>query len=688
MNKNNKSLFSKFLNKIKPLLLSLFQASKRRKKLSVSATAAIIIVLLIIPALYFIEEEYHHLNTEVVDRREAVVTLATSLAREHLDRIVDLDVSLTTRPKFRDAVSSGRWSDAIDIVEGIPKTFSYVDDVMLLDSRGTLVAMSPMSLDVMEKDFSARDYFQEVQKGRKPYVSGVFNEPEDQGSQAVAVSVPVMSLDGSKMEGVLILCIKLHTIAEWSKGFAIGTGGAIYIADRKGRVISHTHTSWRGGIIDYSAEFPVQHALMGEHGVKTLYASLDQERVLAAYSSMPTYGWAVVVTQPMEVAFSERNNELLRLVVPWALIISFVGLSFYFILKNKEFLRRERDKGEMFLEGIGDGVVAIDRNWDIVFWNRAATAITGWHEEEVIGRPFRSVVKFIREMGRTEYFSFIEDAIVSGNNTSIPHGTVLVKKDGSEVPVGDSASPLVNERGQAEGAIIIFRDSSKEVEVERLRSDLAYATHQLRTPVTEAIWNLEIAMDEEDATKRKEDLLVVHNSLLSVRKLAEHLVEVSSFDQGAKVLKIETVKIVDVFSEVQKKLKVATEKSKTPVFFGPVSAVLAIQTDIKILTKAIFEVAENAVLYSPENSSVTVNIDMRGKNLVVEVVDHGFGIPEEEQPLLFTKFFRGSNRGSKSVGGGLGLFIARECVKLLGGKIWFESEEGKGTTFYISVPVE
>ncbi|KKT38165.1 MAG: Multi-sensor signal transduction histidine kinase [Parcubacteria group bacterium GW2011_GWA1_44_13] len=76
------------------------------------------------------------------------------------------------------------------------------------------------------------------------------------------------------------------------------------------------------------------------------------------------------------------------------------------------------------------------------------------------------------------------------------------------------------------------------------------------------------------------------------------------------------------------------------------------------------------------------------KGICIEVADHGFGIPEEEQVTVFTKFFRGSNRGKENVGDGLGLYIAKAYITLLGGKIWFKSEEGKGTTFYITLPIE
>lgn len=96
----------------------------------------------------------------------------------------------------------------------------------------------------------------------------------------------------------------------------------------------------------------------------------------------------------------------------------------------------------------------------------------------------------------------------------------------------------------------------------------------------------------------------------------------------------------------------------------------------------------DAVNYSHRGAKVDVAVSLQKENILIEVVDTGVGIPEEEQIITFTKFFRGSNRGPESAAGdGLGLYLARAYMELLGGKVWFESEEGKGTTFFISLPV-
>jgi len=277
--------------------------------------------------------------------------------------------------------------------------------------------------------------------------------------------------------------------------------------------------------------------------------------------------------------------------------------------------------------------------------------------------------------------------MITGKATSMSDSMLLVRKDGSEILIGDSAAPIFTNGKKIDGAIIVFRDISIEKEEMHLRSDFVYASHQFRTPVTEALWNLETAMDEENPEKRKEDLRIVHQSILSIKKLSEDIVAVSEIDQDNIMAHLAPVKLIDVLTEVQGKLEIVAKARNVTIAIAPVSPLVAINTDLKLLTRALFEIVENAVIYSPNSATVEVKVLLEGKEFCIEVADKGRGISEEEQVLIFTKFFRGSNRGKENVGDGLGLYIAKAYITLLGGKIWFKSAEGKGTTFFVSLPV-
>jgi PAS domain S-box-containing protein len=256
--------------------------------------------------------------------------------------------------------------------------------------------------------------------------------------------------------------------------------------------------------------------------------------------------------------------------------------------------RRERDQTEIYLQGIGDAVVAIDRNWKITLWNASASKLSGWEKDEVMGKPFRDFIKLIRENDRSENISFIEDAMVTGKKELLTGRTLLIRKNNEEVMVGDSAAPLFNEKGEVSGIIIIMRDASKEKEAAMLHSDFAYAAHQLRTPVTKASWLMETILGEDDAQKIKERTKEAYESLSSVRKLSEELIIVSEIDQGMVIPGGSTVKLTDILDDLIKEVGKKAKDREMIIVAPAISVSSSIDIDPKLLKKILVEVLDNA----------------------------------------------------------------------------------------------
>lgn len=652
----------------------------------------LILTLFLLPifggALYVIVDEFKDHESMAISSREMSVHMVASLVKEKLARAVDVGVSLAGGTLCRQSAENERWEDALKSVKNAKENFTYIDDITLFDAKGILKATTITDRSVIGKDFSYRDYYQGVSKKWEPYVSEVFKRMAEPKYSVVVVAVPIKS-DTQKILGVLLLSLRADSFNECVSGAACGSLGSIYIVDQKGHLVVHPRISPENDIINYSLAPAVQKILKGESGVEVLSDPMESEKQLIAYAPVLAYGWGVAVLQSEGVAFSSRNQDAINFSIVFALGIFIIGFSLYRILRDRIVMKAQRDREAILLESIGDGVVAIDRKWNITLWNKAASTITGWSKEEALGKSFCTVVKFIRERDRAEDVAFIEDAMVRGRSVTMADNTILVKKDGSEISVGDSAAPIFGSDGNPEGVVIVFRDVSSVREKSRLRSDFAYSAHQLRTPITEALWNLEIAIDEQDPDKRKDDLRVVHQSLFNIKKLSEDIVTVSELDQGSVAVRSSPVKLVDVLTEMHSKLEAKARTRDIVISVAPVSPLMAVTTDKKLLCKALFEIVENAVAYSRPGSKVEVTASLQDQEnkLLVEVSDTGVGIPEEEQPIIFTKFFRGSNRGKEVVGDGLGLYLAKAYITLLGGKIWFKSEEGKGTTFFISLPI-
>ncbi|EKD33482.1 MAG: multi-sensor signal transduction histidine kinase [uncultured bacterium] len=398
------------------------------------------------------------------------------------------------------------------------------------------------------------------------------------------------------------------------------------------------------------------------------------------------FGYLYFIGQRMNLFNNEFGISLLVL----SIIIVFVFLiltTVRMINKIDTERRREQGKFEVLFGCIGDGVVAIDRSWNITHFNIASTIISGWKVEEAIGKPLREILKFIRVRDRQENLAFIENALVRGETKQLENDTVLITKDNREISISDSASPIFDQDKKVVGAIIIFRDVSKEKDAQALHSDFAYASHQLRTPVNKAMWGLETALESKDGGIKEEMIEVAYQAVTNVQKLMDQLVIVSEIDQGRLIPKIESVKLSDLFSEVIHYEENIAKNRGISININPISSVIGIKTDPRLFKKIMHELLDNAVLYSPAKREVKINVESRGVDILIEIIDVGIGIPESQKPLLFTKFFRGSNIPVDSVGAGLGLYIARECTKLLKGKIWFESKEGEGTSFFVLLPI-
>ena len=347
---------------------------------------------------------------------------------------------------------------------------------------------------------------------------------------------------------------------------------------------------------------------------------------------------------------------------------------------------QERAELDRLVESIGDGVVTINRDWTITQWNKAASEISGWTAAEALGRNLRERIKFLRERDRSENITFIEDTMVKGKPQSINEKTVLVRIDGEEVPVGDSASPIFDENGKVVGATVIFRNVEKERKTQALRSDFKYASHQFRTPVGKILWSLETAKDKSDPHEKDKLIETAYYAAKSINKMSDQFLVITEIDQELVIPKYAKLALKDlVDKEVQNIDKDYVGKHMT--FEVITSELNEVESDEKLITRIVEELLDNALKYSNPESKIIIKIYKSYDAQIIEVIDSGIGIVEEEQPFIFTKFFRGSNFDTTNIpGAGMGLYICRAYANLLEGDIWFKSKPGE-TIFFVKIPI-
>ncbi len=222
-------------------------------------------------------------------------------------------------------------------------------------------------------------------------------------------------------------------------------------------------------------------------------------------------------------------------------------------------------------------------------------------------------------------------------------------------------------------------------ETERRKTELiTIVSHELRTPLSGLIGftNLLLARDFDEATHRRY-LSIVHEESRRLSALVDRFLDVGRVEDEAFELQLDPVDLAQLLRE-QSELMLA-ESTRHTLVLGFPDGPLRVMADRERLAQVIGNLLTNAVKYSPDGGPVEVVVRDRGDTLRVEVVDHGLGIVDEDQPQIFTKFFRGRAAERGIPGTGLGLAVAREIVEAHGGEIGFTSRPGEGTTFWIEL---
>jgi len=655
-------------------------------KLERRISYGIIFLVIITPVLlltFFSFQNLHRLITEnAFEKREAISNLAAITLEEQFDRLEDVAMSLATRVRFRELIEQGDWEGAVKIMDDVPRDFLSIERVFLADPDGILRSDTPHLSGVVGVDFSFRDWYKGVSQNWELYISAVYKRTAEPRYNLIAIAIPIKD-DQEEVLGILVLQVRLETLYSWTQLVDIGSAASLYVVDHSGNLAAHPHYLSQDPIVNLSDDLYVQKVLNNKSGIEVS----DEKDVVVSYAPIEKYGWGVLIEESTATFFAGRDSLIKTALITYGFfIVLAIGVSLFIIYSFKA-VGASRNREEIYLESVGDGIVAIDLKWRIILWNKAASQITGFTKKEAIGKPFRDIMKFVFENSRKENIRFIEDAIVFGESQNMKNHTVLVKKDGSEIPIGDSASPVINAAGDVEGAIIVFRDLSEEKKVELLRSDFSYASHQIRTPVTKALWSLETVLEKDDIEEVKNWVKISYDAVKSIQRLSEEIVKVSQIDQGTVFPENKKFSVEKLVSEIVASLKEKAELKKVQIALNPIKKSLTLNSDPGLLKEAILEVINNAIDYSESGGKVNINVKSKDEGVLIKVHDDGIGISESEHTFMFNKFFRGSNFDKTDIeGAGLGLYITKIYIKLLGGKIWFESGDKKGTTFSIYVP--
>jgi PAS domain S-box-containing protein len=328
----------------------------------------------------------------------------------------------------------------------------------------------------------------------------------------------------------------------------------------------------------------------------------------------------------------------------------------------------QRAQAARALETIADGVVLLDRAETVLLWNHAAESITGIAAADVLGRPAREVLPGY-----------------SGVTVESRPQTIPVEIDSRELWLSFSGVDF------EDGTVFAFRDLTEERALEHMRSDfVATVSHELRTPLA-AIYGAAVTLRRPDldlGEELRDRLLdVVAEESDRLAQIVNDVLLASHLDSGQLQLNIETVDAAKVTEGVVEAARLhlpdgVTLSLEAPEGLPPVAA------DEQQLRQVLQNLIDNAVKYSPDGGPVEVRLESAERRIRWAVSDEGLGIPPAERRRVFEKFYRLDPNMTRGVGGtGLGLYICRELVQRLDGRIWVDGRNGgKGSTFYIELP--
>lgn len=379
------------------------------------------------------------------------------------------------------------------------------------------------------------------------------------------------------------------------------------------------------------------------------------------------------------------------------------------VLSLKGEIISKQKQAEILIQSIADGIIAINEKAEITLVNNRACEIVGWPQKEVLGFNGVSVLNIMQD---AKSFTSIDSSehpftkvLQKGENFSSTI-EILNRKSNSRRFVSLVVSPVVSPHNNQilVGAVAVLRDVSDEKKQEQQRADfVSTASHEMRTPVAAIEGYLALAMNDKVSTidnKARSYLEKAHASTQHLGKLFQDLLTSAKAEDGRLTSHPEPIEMKEYIETLSQDLHFSAQKKGLEVelvmnssntdttsgnlqSFSPSYYTVA---DPERLREVITNLFDNAVKYT-EKGKVTLGLTGNDKIVQVFIKDTGPGIPKEDLPHLFQKFYRVDNSATRTIGGtGLGLFICKKIVELYGGVIWAESEVGTGSSFFINLP--
>lgn len=441
---------------------------------------------------------------------------------------------------------------------------------------------------------------------------------------------------------------------------------------------------------------------MPQSGEQTELARYQQHIRRRLKSLTPVFAKAVIGDFSAQVPIPKQEDELTEFFVGVQIILDTIRekvgeleTSVAELHAANNIIASEKARVEAILDGLGEGLLTVDQDWRVNYINEPAIALLG-ENARILGQEATQVMHLEDAGGKLipEAKHPISRAIGQRKRVSIDmtKGAALYVRSGAAERrrVALTITPIVSATKVA-GAAVVLRDITEESNIDWAKSEIiSIASHQLRTPLTAIKWYVAALLrEEEDITPEQTEkyLQRVYDANQHMIELVDALLNVSRIDLGTLTLMPKEVDIEATLKDVLKELAVEIKTKQLQVVTESNHEMQPAYIDPNGLHIILQNLISNAVKYSFKGRAVTVELQQQSKNALICVRDQGCGIPADQQRKIFTKLFRATNAAKVATDGtGLGLYVTKALIERAGGNIWFESVEGRGSTFYAIIP--
>ncbi|WP_432661981.1 ATP-binding protein [Wukongibacter baidiensis] len=341
----------------------------------------------------------------------------------------------------------------------------------------------------------------------------------------------------------------------------------------------------------------------------------------------------------------------------------------------------EKSKMETILNYMADGLIAVNKNGRIIHANPKAMEMLNFSKEAILEKKYDELFETLNDKLTLEYITKHKDELIGSETIAIDESIYNV-----------DYAPFMDENNEIGGIVLVMKDVTKQQQLENMRREfVANVSHELKTPLTSIKSYTETLLDGmlDDREISESFLGVVNSEADRMTRLVRDLLQLSNFDNKKTKWNIANNDLVKLINQIVIKLHItAKNKNQTLEFITEYDKLMA-DFDFDRIEQVLINIVSNAIKYTENDGTIKIYLENRDNNAYIKVKDTGMGIPEEDMPRIFERFYRVDKARSRELGGtGLGLSIAKEIVEAHNGSIEIHSEVNKGTEVMVIIPMD